>query len=189
MPTARGIAPGNGALVGRSAAVRGRRARRVAGKPSRPLFDETMRRAVAPNRPLVVGDRLDTDIEGATNAETDALLVLSGITDLAGACRAVGVQRPAYVSWTLRGLTTGHRAPQPSDDDGARLSGWEIGVDGDALQVRATGTDPDEGLRVAVQAAWWWVDRGGDVNGLGGLDRVASALNTARSSGREGTGH
>jgi glycerol 3-phosphatase-2 len=188
VPTARGIAPGNGTLVRAVAAASGREPTLVAGKPYRPLFDETLKR-VGATSPLVVGDRLDTDIEGATNAEADALLVLTGVTDLAGACRAAGVQRPAFVSWTLRGLTTIHRAPQPTDDGGARLSGWEIAVDGDALEVRAAGTDPDEGLRAAVQAAWWRVDRGGDVNRLGGLDGVASALNSARSSRREGTGH
>ena len=37
----------------------------VAGKPERPLLDETVRR-VGGDRPLMVGDRLDTDIEGAT---------------------------------------------------------------------------------------------------------------------------
>ena len=39
----------------------------VAGKPEPPLFQETLRR-VGGERPLVVGDRLDTDIEGAVNA-------------------------------------------------------------------------------------------------------------------------
>jgi glycerol-1-phosphatase len=188
VPTARGIAPGNGTLVRAVSAASGREPTLVAGKPFRPLFDETLKR-VGATHPLVVGDRLDTDIEGATNADTDALLVLSGVTDLVGACRAVGAQRPAFVSWTLRGLTTGHQAPQPTDDGGAQLSGWEVGVDGDTLQVRATGTDPDDGLRAAIQAAWWRVDRGGDVNRLAGLEHMASALTAARSGGQQGAPH
>ena len=36
----------------------------MAGKPEPPLFEETVRR-VGGDRPLMVGDRLDTDIEGA----------------------------------------------------------------------------------------------------------------------------
>ena len=34
------------------------------------------------DRPLMVGDRLDTDIEGAHNAEVDSLLVMTGVTGL-----------------------------------------------------------------------------------------------------------
>ena len=64
VPTARGIAPGNGALVGAVATAVGREPDIVAGKPYRPLFDETVRR-ISSRRPLVIGDRLDTDIEGA----------------------------------------------------------------------------------------------------------------------------
>ncbi len=49
----------------------------TAGKPERPLLDETVRR-VGGRRPLMVGDRLDTDIEGARRAGVDSLLVLTG---------------------------------------------------------------------------------------------------------------
>ena len=54
----------------------------VAGKPEPPLFEETLRR-VGGERPLVVGDRLDTDIEGANRVGYDSLLVMTGVTDLA----------------------------------------------------------------------------------------------------------
>ncbi len=65
VPTARGIAPGNGALVAAVSTAAGRQPDVVAGKPFRPLFDETLLR-IGSERPIVVGDRLDTDIEGAT---------------------------------------------------------------------------------------------------------------------------
>src|ERR1019366_7603384 len=48
----------------------------VAGKPDRPLHAEAVARTGA-RRPLVVGDRLDTDIEGAANGGADSLLVLT----------------------------------------------------------------------------------------------------------------
>ena len=51
----------------------------VAGKPQLPMHAEGVRRTDAKN-PLVVGDRLDTDIEGANVANTDSLLVLTGVT-------------------------------------------------------------------------------------------------------------
>ena len=65
-PTDRGLVPGNGAAV---AAVRLAVPvdPEVAGKPYRPLLDETVARLGA-GRPLFVGDRLDTDIAGAVNA-------------------------------------------------------------------------------------------------------------------------
>ena len=52
----------------------------VTGKPELPLHRETILRTGA-ERPLIVGDRLDTDIEGANNGGADSLLVLTGVTD------------------------------------------------------------------------------------------------------------
>ena len=75
-PTDRGLVPGNGAAV---AAVRMAVPvdPEIAGKPYRPLLDETVARLGA-ERPIFVGDRLDTDIAGAVNAGLDGLLVLTG---------------------------------------------------------------------------------------------------------------
>jgi HAD superfamily hydrolase (TIGR01450 family) len=102
MPTSRGIAPGNGALVAAVAAATGTWPQ-VAGKPEPALHRETMLRTAA-RRPLVVGDRLDTDIEGANRAGVDSLLVLTGVTDLAGARAAAPEQRPTYIAQDLRAL-------------------------------------------------------------------------------------
>lgn len=66
MPTGRGELPGNGAMVRVIAAATGVEPV-YAGKPDPPLHRESMIRTGA-RRPLVVGDRLDTDIEGASNA-------------------------------------------------------------------------------------------------------------------------
>ena len=85
------------------------------GKPSRPLLDETVRR-VGGERPLMVGDRLDTDIAGATNAGVDALLVLTGVTGLADLVAADPEERPTYLASELSGLLEAHRAPEPVDD-------------------------------------------------------------------------
>ena len=49
----------------------------VAGKPYRPLLDDTVE-PLGAQHPLFVGDRLDTDIAGAVNAGLDSMLVLSG---------------------------------------------------------------------------------------------------------------
>ncbi|MEP6667320.1 MAG: HAD-IIA family hydrolase, partial [Nocardioidaceae bacterium] len=119
IPTARGIAPGNGTLVQAVATASGRRPDAVAGKPYRPLFDETLLR-VASTRPLVVGDRLDTDIEGANRADTDSLLVMTGVTDLATICSAPADHRPTYISMTLEALLRPVGAPT------ARAAAWEL---------------------------------------------------------------
>jgi ribonucleotide monophosphatase NagD (HAD superfamily) len=102
MPTARGIAPGNGALVGAVAAATGTWPT-VAGKPEPALHRETMIRTGA-RQPLVVGDRLDTDIEGANRAGVDSLLVLTGVTTLDQLREAPDLHQPTYVAPDLRGL-------------------------------------------------------------------------------------
>ena len=63
IPTPYGLAPGHGVLVQTISEFAGVQPT-VAGKPEKPLMEETVRR-VGGDRPLMVGDRLDTDIEGA----------------------------------------------------------------------------------------------------------------------------
>ncbi|OII67010.1 HAD-IIA family hydrolase, partial [Streptomyces sp. CC77] len=107
VPGARGIGPGNGAAVEVVRIATGGVAEPVvAGKPLPPMHRETVLRTGA-QRPLVVGDRLDTDIEGACNGGVDSLLVLTGVTDPAGLLAAVPEHRPTYVDADLRGLLTG----------------------------------------------------------------------------------
>lgn len=78
VPTARGIAPGNGTLVAAVAAATGRQPV-VTGKPHRPIMELARSRARV-KRPLVIGDRLDTDIAAARAAGMDSLLVLTGVS-------------------------------------------------------------------------------------------------------------
>jgi len=83
LPTDRGVAPGNGSLVSAVERAVGRPPDLVAGKPAPPLYLMCAQRlGLAPARVLAVGDRLDTDIEGAVAAGMDSLLVLTGVDDL-----------------------------------------------------------------------------------------------------------
>ena len=74
-------------------------------------------------RPLVVGDRLDTDIEGAVRVGADSLLVLTGVTRPADAVLAPPQQRPTYLAPDLAGLLEPHPAVT-GPGTGFRCGGW-----------------------------------------------------------------
>ncbi|RKS77845.1 HAD superfamily hydrolase (TIGR01450 family) [Motilibacter peucedani] len=150
IPTPRGRAPGNGALVGVLRAATGREPV-VAGKPELPLHAEALRRSGA-RLPLVVGDRLDTDIEGAVRASTPSLLVLTGVTTPRDLVAAPPGLRPSFVSADLTGLLQAHSAPERVGGSW-RLGGWKATVDRDVLLVEGSG-DPVDALRAACAAAW-----------------------------------
>lgn len=103
LPTDRGILPGNGSMVAALVAATGREPR-VAGKPQRPLLDAAIAR-VGARRPLVVGDRLNTDIEAAAGAGVDSLMVLTGVSTIADVLAQPAPLRPTYVAADLRALS------------------------------------------------------------------------------------
>ena len=120
LPTDRGVAPGNGSLVGAVANAVGRGPDVVAGKPRPPLYLLCAERlGVEPNSVLAVGDRLDTDIEGAVAAGIDSLLVLSGVDDLRACLEAPAHRRPTWVSPDLSAL---HARPKSAAAGGASLT-------------------------------------------------------------------
>ncbi|WP_328530911.1 HAD-IIA family hydrolase [Nocardioides sp. NBC_00368] len=162
-PAAYGIAPGHGVLVDTLRRFSGVEPV-VAGKPSRPLLEETIRRTEA-ERPLMVGDRLDTDIEGGHNAGIDTLLVLTGVTGLEELVAAEPHRRPAYISSDLRGLLETHSAPD-SDGTVARLGGWTAEVRDGELSVTGQGST-DDWWRVAATSAWAHLDANGAVVTIG----------------------
>ncbi|MEU0957529.1 HAD hydrolase-like protein [Streptomyces niveus] len=150
IPSARGIAPGNGAAVEVVRIATGAEPR-VAGKPLPPMHRETVLRTGA-KRPIVVGDRLDTDIEGAFNGDVDSLLVLTGVTDGAQLLAAEPKHRPTYVDADLRGLLTAQ--PEVEARDGAfGCGGWTASVLDDALVLDGEGGALD-GLRALCASAW-----------------------------------
>jgi glycerol 3-phosphatase-2 len=105
LPTDRGVAPGNGSLVDAVRNAVGHPPHLVAGKPAPPLYLLCAERLGLDVRGvLAVGDRLDTDIEGAVAAGMDSLLVLTGVDDLAAALLAPPCRRPTLVAPDLRAL-------------------------------------------------------------------------------------
>ncbi|MFK4156725.1 HAD hydrolase-like protein [Streptomyces fungicidicus] len=150
IPSGRGIAPGNGAAVEVVRIATGAEPQ-VAGKPLPPMHRETILRTGA-ERPLVVGDRLDTDIEGAFNGEVDSLLVLTGVTDGAQLLAAAPRHRPTYVDADLRGLLTG-QPEVAAAGDGFRCGGWTARAGAEQLELEGDGGALD-GLRALCGAAW-----------------------------------
>ncbi|MFF4410285.1 HAD hydrolase-like protein [Streptomyces sp. NPDC001262] len=158
IPSARGIAPGNGAAV-RVVSLATGVVPQVAGKPLPPMHRETILRTGA-ERPLVVGDRLDTDIEGAYVGGVDSLLVLTGVTSAAELIAAEPRHRPTFVAEDLRGLLV----PHPVVTEDGRCGGWTASVRGDELVLDGEG-EPVDGLRALCAAGW---SAAGD--GVCGLD-------------------
>ena len=113
LPTDRGVAPGNGSLVAAVERAVGHPPHLVAGKPAPPLYLLCAGRLDLPvDRVLAVGDRLDTDIEGAVAAGMDSLLVLTGVDDLRACLEAPPQRRPTWVAPDLRAL-----AADPDEGD------------------------------------------------------------------------
>ena len=150
LPSRRGRQPGNGSLIQVIATATGVQPL-VAGKPEPPLHHESVLRTGA-RHPLIVGDRLDTDIEGAHRVGTDSMLVLTGVTGPAEAVLAPPSQRPTYLAEDLTGLLEPH--PEISVEDGAfGCQGWTARIRGDQLELDGDGERID-GLRALCAAAW-----------------------------------
>ena len=103
LPSPRGPLPGNGSLIAVLRTALDRDPDLVVGKPEPALFHTAAQR-IGASRPLVVGDRLDTDIEGAVRAGMDSLLVLTGVSSLADLLDAPPSARPTFVARDLGGL-------------------------------------------------------------------------------------
>jgi glycerol 3-phosphatase-2 len=151
IPTARGRQPGNGALSQVIVAATGQQPV-IAGKPEPPLHAESVARTGA-QRPLVVGDRLDTDIEGAVRVGADSLLVLTGVSRPLDAVLAPPHQRPTYLAAGLTGLLEPH-PPVSISGDAFRCGGWVARwLAGGRLVLDGSG-DMIDGLRALCAATW-----------------------------------
>jgi glycerol 3-phosphatase-2 len=149
LPSERGLLPGNGSMVAALRTATGAQPL-VAGKPARPLLDDAVARSHS-RFPLVVGDRLDTDIEGANVLGARSLLVLTGVSTPLDLLRAPTAQRPHLVAADLSALA----APASASRIGP-VAGWSADVVDGSLVLSCTdsGADPVNGLRAACGAAW-----------------------------------
>jgi glycerol-1-phosphatase len=159
IPSPRGLLPGNGAMVGVVRDVTGQTPL-VTGKPDPAMHAECVRRTGA-RRPLVVGDRLDTDIEGARRAGAASLLVLTGVTDPVRLLAASPEHRPDLLAADAAGLLSPH--PAVAHGRGSwRCGAWTAHAgEGEAVLALEVSGPPDDttddgldGLRALCAAHW-----------------------------------
>lgn len=151
IPVERGIAPGNGTLVSAVHTAVGRFPI-VAGKPETPIFEEARRRFAA-ERPLVVGDRLDTDILGANRAGMTSAVVLTGIDRAKQLLAADSASRPDFILGDLREL----HEPYPATEvvrGAVRVGPARVKVDGRRVVILDEGDGGLDLLRAACAAIW-----------------------------------
>ncbi|MFW7414960.1 HAD-IIA family hydrolase [Demequina sp. SO4-18] len=162
IPNERGVAPGNGALVNVVVTATGV-VPPGAGKPEPAMFRLAAAKADA-KRPMVIGDRLDTDLKGGRAAGFPGLLVLTGVDGVREAIMAPPTDRPSFLGRDLSALAVPHPAPV-SEGDRWRVRGATAWVDGGELHVDESEAGPDglDGARAACAAAWAAADAGHEV--------------------------
>ncbi|GIE33849.1 acid sugar phosphatase [Actinoplanes italicus] len=151
LPSPRGPLPGNGSLVAVLRTALDRDPDVVVGKPQPALFRTAAGRSDA-RRPLSIGDRLDTDIQGAVTAGMDSLLVLTGVSGPADLLSAPENRRPTYVAADLSALfrpAADARVPAAGDEAG----GWRLSREGGSATLTGSG-DPVNALRLLCAATW-----------------------------------
>jgi len=150
LPSERGLLPGNGSMVAALCTATDVEPQ-VAGKPAPTLMNDALARGDF-TTPLVIGDRLDTDIEGANAAGLPSLMVLTGVNNAADMVHAAPGSRPDFLSEDLRALHT--------DAEVLRIAAhpaWQIETSGSTLTVRSTGADAGDPLsivRATAHAVW-----------------------------------
>ena len=166
LPIERGQALGNGSLV--RAIQHATRKRPIAGGKPEPGIYRRASELVGAQKPIAVGDRLETDIMGAVAAGVPALHVLTGVHQARDVIRAPRGQRPSYLAIDMRGLLEAHPAPKHHRD-----GTWTCGVSQVAKATRSGVLTLDDveltepvtisidSYRALAAAAWEYADGAG----------------------------
>jgi len=156
-PTASGIAPGNGSLVDAVRNAVGRDPDGVGGKPDRAMMDRTIA-AVPGDRPLLVGDRYDTDIAAGIAVGIPTMLVLSGVTQAADVWRSS--IRADYLCESVQGLLLPYPETYISGEDYVCGTARATYMPADNC-VGVSGGTRLERLRAADSLKWFMVKQVG----------------------------
>lgn len=163
VPSPRGPLPGNGSLVA-ALKLATNSDPVVTGKPDPTMHRETLIRTGA-STPIVVGDRLDTDIEGANAVGCPSLLVFSGVSTVQDLLAAPVALRPTHLGADAGALLNVHPAVDLAD--GAAICGaWRVSTTGAGVELArldtagrktaGTGYDDDtlDAVRALCAAVW-----------------------------------
>ncbi|MBD8505548.1 HAD-IIA family hydrolase [Hoyosella sp. G463] len=157
LPSDRGLLPGNGAMVAALEAATSA-SPLVAGKPEKAIFHDALARGSF-RCPLVVGDRLDTDIAGAQALGLPSLYVGTGVSQPLDVLAAPPGSRPDHLGAALRALLE----PASTTRAGAAAPIAASSADGATLIITASAAriDPIVALRAIAPTAWEFLDRVG----------------------------
>ena len=151
IPLEKGIAPGNGTLVGAVHTAVGILPE-FAGKPFRPIFEAALKQLDI-NNPLVIGDRLDTDIKGAIGAGLSSACVLTGIAGRKELLGARSDERPNFIIQDLRGLFEEYPSAQTGKES-CRIEDSEVAIVGDKLLLASGNPASINTIRAATNLVW-----------------------------------
>jgi len=151
IPLEAGIAPGNGTLVGAVHTAVGQLPD-FAGKPFRPIFDAALKQLNIEN-PLVIGDRLDTDIRGAIGAGLKSACVLTGIATKKELLGAKTDERPDFILEDLSEIFTKYPLLETTKR-GVRCRESEVELLGDKVVCSSQNPSELDSLRAATSLIW-----------------------------------
>lgn len=151
LPSPCGLLVGNGSMVAAVSSATGVTPQ-SAGKPEPAMFHVASEKCMA-QRPLAVGDRLNTDIEGGNRASIPTLHVMTGVSREFELMGAPTVQRPTYLAADMRGLFDAPETLRP----GAQ-GGFTATLDTEAGTVALHGGEGAstsmEALRTVLDKVW-----------------------------------
>ena len=149
LPMDRGFMVGNGSMVAAVTSATGV-VPEAAGKPEPAMFTQAAK-SRGMNRPLAVGDRLDTDIAGGVAAGMPVLHVLTGVSGPHALLQAPKEHRPTYIAADMRGLNESPEQLSPGAQEG-----FEARIDGSAIALTGGNANASSlaALRTALDVAW-----------------------------------
>lgn len=152
LPLERGLAPGNGTMVS-AVHTAVQRLPDFAGKPETPIYETAFKRFGSRNA-LMLGDRLDTDVQGASASGIDSVLVLTGVDRPKQLLAAPKGQRPNYILPTLADLFEPYPETEIRKDGAHQIGDARVRMDGHIVTIVREGSDALNLLRAACSAIW-----------------------------------
>lgn len=154
-PTEQGFVPGVGAQIAALRTVAPDIEITIAGKPCPPLLQETIAKKDTLH-PVFVGDRLDTDIEGAYNVGIDSFMVFTGAHGKYDLAVAPVKLRPSAIGWNIGDMLKPRRVAS-IDEGRCRCGSAEATVTGSLVALAGPLSTVDEQLDAlwsVLQLVW-----------------------------------